>query len=116
MGDQGPSRANRQLKQTLLAQCGIGYWVISPDSLPEPQRLRAAFLGEQAADRSSQPDPQQELAAVRHQLHEALDRNRHHRQRASQSRLGDDDELAASPQQDSFLGPLDSRALPLNPR
>lgn len=42
------SRSNRQLKQTLLSQCGIAYWVISSTHLPTAQEIRSEFLGEAA--------------------------------------------------------------------
>lgn len=113
MDGHGPSRANRHLKQSLLAQCGIGYWVVASDSLPEPQRVRAAFLGAGAADLAPRADAQAELQAVRHQLHEALDRNRHHRDRVPPTGGARHATVVPSPQPDSFLGTLDRRAAPL---
>lgn len=116
MGPRGLARGNRQLKQSLLAQCGIGYWVLSPESMPDPHVLRAEFLG--AANLDSQPpilSEQAQLDSVRHQLHEVLDRNRNQRyNRALDSAATDDDhEVTPWPQPDSFLGALDSRRAPL---
>lgn len=113
IGPRGLSRGNRQLKQTLLAQCGIGYWVVSPESLPDAQRLRADFLGTPAPDSQPQPSEQARLDAVRHQLHEALDRNRNHRQVLASADAQEHDQVTPWPQADSFLGSLDSRRAPL---
>lgn len=118
LGPRGLSRSNRQLKQTLLAQCGIGYWVLSPESLPQADALRAEFLGASALD-SHPPRPSQraELESVRHQLHEVLDRNRRFRHHRARDGHGDDalqdGEVTPWPQADSFLGTLDSRRAPL---
>ncbi|MFT4195162.1 DUF2726 domain-containing protein [Ottowia sp.] len=121
LGPQGLSRGNRQLKQTLLAQCGIGYWVLVPDSLPAADALRADFLGSYAPDsRPAPPTEQDRLEEAALQLHQALDRNRSFRQRMAvrPSHADDGDSLAAGeqtpwPQADSFLGSLDSRRTPL---
>ena len=118
MSRNGLSRGDRQLKQTLLAQCGIGYWVLSPESLPQADALRAEFLGASALD-SQPPRPSQraELESVRHQLHETLDRNRSFRHHRARDGHGDDalqdGEVTPWPQADSFLGTLDSRRAPL---
>lgn len=118
MGRNGLSRGNRQLKQTLLAQCGIAYWVLSPESLPQADALRAEFLGASALD-SHPPRPSQraELESVRHQLHAVLDRNRSFRHHRALDGHGDDalqdGEVTPWPQADSFLGTLDSRRAPL---
>lgn len=120
LGPRGLSRGNRQLKQTLLAQCGIGYWVLVPDSLPAPDALRTDFLGSYAGDsRPPHPTEQDRLEEAAMQLHEALDRNRSHRQRQVLGAAGDEDALASAehtpwPQPDSFLGSLDSRRAPLS--
>jgi|GEM_PF-6899865 len=42
-------RSNRQLKQSLLSQCGMAYWVVTPTALPERAAIRAEFLGEDEA-------------------------------------------------------------------
>lgn len=120
LGPRGLSRGNRQLKQTLLAQCGIGYWVLSAESLPHPQALRAEFLGSAAIDsRPPRHSQRAELETARHQLHEALGRNRSHRHHRSREtpadEAGHDAHAATWQQADSFLGSLDSRRAPLEP-
>jgi hypothetical protein len=100
----GPSSRNRYLKQTLLLQCSIRYWVASPAELPDATAIRADFLGT-----VTEPghDPFQS-ASMR--LHEMLDRNRS--QRSSQ--FGNlDSDMQVQPQPDSFLGTLDSLHTPL---
>lgn len=119
LGPRGLSRSNRQLKQTLLAQCGIAYWVISPESLPEPSALRADFLGVNAAELAAMPPSGfAELEAARHQLHETLDRNRTQRTHPAPTRPAaahqEPDEPSGWTQADSFLGSLDSRRSPLD--
>lgn len=114
LGPHPLSRANRQLKQTLLAQCGIGYWVVSADSLPEARRLRAEFLGSAGAEPPAAPPSEQaKLEAVRLQLHEALNRNRNHRPQPMGAGPQEADHVTPWPQADSFLGTLDSRRAPL---
>jgi len=39
-------KATRELKETLLSDCGIAYIVVNPLSLPTGSAMRAAFLGE----------------------------------------------------------------------
>lgn len=115
VGPHPLSRGNRQLKQTLLAQCGIGYWVVSADSLPEARRLRAEFLGTSGAElQAAAPSEQAKLEAVRMQLHEALNRNRNHRPQPAAAGQTDTDHVTPWPQADSFLGSLDSRRAPLD--
>ncbi|MFC5520202.1 hypothetical protein [Polaromonas jejuensis] len=43
---RGFSRANRELKETLLSDCAIAYTVVRSDRLPAGSAMRAAFLGE----------------------------------------------------------------------
>ncbi|RYX95913.1 MAG: DUF2726 domain-containing protein [Comamonadaceae bacterium] len=45
-GKRTVSRAKRELKESLLADCGIGYVVLSSRELPKASAVRAAFLGE----------------------------------------------------------------------
>lgn len=40
------TKASRELKETLLSDCGIGYTVVAHSSLPAGSAMRAAFLGE----------------------------------------------------------------------
>lgn len=111
-GPQPMARGNRQLKHTLLAQCGIGYVVVSPRSLSDGNDLRTEFLGlfhNAPAPADATVTERQRLDEVRHQLHEALDRNR------LQRHLPESGDGRAWPQADSFLGALDSRHVPLEP-
>ena len=120
VGPRGLSRGNRQLKQTLLAQCGIGYWVIEPSTPPAAETLRTEFLGSHARDSSpSRITGLDQLDEARTQLHEALDRKRSHRQQlaGSQPTAGEDTppgEHTGWQQLDSFMGTLDSRRTPLD--
>jgi len=118
LGPRGLSRSNRQLKQTLLAQCGIAYWVISPDALPEPSALRADFLGVNPADLEAMPASSfAELEAARHHLHQTLDRNRSQRAPGpapDPTPAHEGDAPSGWAQADSFLGSLDSRRTPLD--
>jgi hypothetical protein len=41
-------KSTRELKETLLSDCGIAYIVVNPASLPTGGAMRAAFLGEVA--------------------------------------------------------------------
>lgn len=103
-------RDNQLMKQSLLGQCGIGYWVISPDELPEAQAIRTDFLGLSNAEaRTTTTTDQARLDSVRQRLHEALDRNRGQRYHlgADGDTRDPDAGLTPWPQPDSFLGALD---------
>ncbi len=133
LGPNGLSRSNRHLKQTLLMQCGISYWVLEPDALPTAEEIRTEFLGEAAAF-ARPPEPDRDgaiIAAARQNLSAALERQRRSRNSAftpltSGAPLGPrgdaesgrpvDSRFPASSgfgsgwqQQNSFLTPLDSR-------
>lgn len=45
-GKRGLTRAQREMKEDLLAACGIGYTTVHSVSLPSGNAMRAAFLGE----------------------------------------------------------------------
>ncbi len=81
LGHNGLSRSNRHLKQTLLLQCGISYWVMEPDGLPTAQEIRTEFLGEAAA--SANPTQRErdgaKIDATRQNLSAALERQRRSR-------------------------------------
>lgn len=49
-GRHGLSEGNRELKESLLSDCGIGYTVVRAGQLPAAKAMRAAFLGELAGD------------------------------------------------------------------
>lgn len=111
VGPQGLARGNQQLKQTLLSQCGIGYWPIAPGAYPSAQAIRTDFLGAHAADPNAptRTSPA-ELQAVRDHLHQVLDRGRGQRQARADAGNSGEAVLTPWPQPDSFLGALDSRS------
>jgi hypothetical protein len=45
-GKRDLGRSNRQLKESLLSDCGIAYTLVRQNSLPKASAMRAAFLGE----------------------------------------------------------------------
>lgn len=133
LGPNGLSRSNRHLKQTLLLQCGISYWVVEPDGLPTAQEIRTEFLGEAAA-LAQQTEPERDGAmidAARQNLSAALERQRRsrnsgfspltaraphkHTAEPGNSQLADSNFPMSTgfgsgwQQQNSFLTPLDSR-------
>lgn len=126
-GHAGLSRGNRQLKLTLLSQCGIGYWVIRSNYLPTLTEIREEFLG--TADSTVKPAGTEEatIKAIRLKLQTSLELKR--RQRSKEALLAsardpDSDFGTANAysqhsgfgsggedwqQKNSFLGALDSR-------
>ncbi|MDO5289849.1 MAG: DUF2726 domain-containing protein [Pseudomonadota bacterium] len=108
LGSRGLPRDNRIMKQSLLSQCGIGYWVVSPDDLPDPKTIRTDFLGLNSTETRSAITDQAHLESVRQRLHEALDRNRSQRHYPVSGDARDPDaDITPWPQPDSFLGALD---------
>lgn len=127
-GSNRLSRSNRQLKKTLLAQCGIAYWVLESVNLPTPAEIRAEFVGEM--DAMTQTDKRDEamINTARMKLRTSLDRQRqsrnsdltpltatdgHTSNSGPSSRLPADSEFSifgsGLHQENSFLTPLDSR-------
>ena len=51
IGVNGLANESRQLKQALLAKCGIAYCVLRPVSLPTIADIRSDFLGEAVLDK-----------------------------------------------------------------
>ena len=49
---RGLKKANRDLKESLLSDCRIGYTVVRSVKLPKASAMRAAFLGELLVDES----------------------------------------------------------------
>jgi hypothetical protein len=49
-GKRALSQANRELKESLLSDCGIAYTVVRAKRLPASSAMRAAFLGEIPAE------------------------------------------------------------------
>ena len=81
------SPINRQVKETLLDQCGISYWAVLRDRLPSGETLRAEFLAENSPREVDMEPPVSiyldpptsmfgPMEDVRQRLHETLDRNR----------------------------------------
>jgi len=113
MGERKLSRGNRQLKQTLLSQCHVGYWVMTANALPEPWAIRAEFLGHGADADAHPPETTapDKLQTARHSLVETLDRRRSDRssQMGSLESGADSQNFTAWGQPDSFPVPLDDR-------
>ncbi|MBP7452678.1 MAG: DUF2726 domain-containing protein [Ottowia sp.] len=109
-GPRGLSRGNKHLKHTLLGQCGIGYWLMTSDALPNPESLRIEFLGASEAMLLAQQTQPADLTSVRNHLHQALDRGRELRQSqmGGLERVGADSDVTPWPQSNSFLGTLDT--------
>lgn len=136
LGPQGLSRSNRQLKQSLLSQCGIAYWVIAPDGLPSTGDIRTEFLGDDAAETRTPEREHDEVQvnAARANLSAALERQRRSRgiaprttpagltpKSAPESHRALDSSLSSSSgfssgwqYENSFVAPLDSRRSDLN--
>ena len=53
-GKRGLSQANRELKETLLSDCGIAYTIVRGNQLPAGSAMRAAFLGEMPPEQLSE--------------------------------------------------------------
>jgi hypothetical protein len=123
LGPAGISRSNRQLKLTLLSQCGISYMLVKPDNLPSLPEIRTDFLGDKALPENSLK--QSEVTTTALKLRSSVERLRQRRANdasgtdsAGQSSsdwgpisvLGESDLNAGIWQQpNSFLAPLDSR-------
>lgn len=115
----GISRTVRQIKHSLLTQCGLPYWVIRSDNLPTVAEIRGEFLGETPLTQSMREREMEERAIIAAQanLRTALDRQR-------KNRHSDHAPLSTWPSStteargdfhsnwgadNSFLQPLDSR-------
>lgn len=113
-GERALSHSNQQLKQNLLGQCDMAYWVLLPDSLPDPSALRAAFFGFEDehqesifVDISTNYDS---LASAKENLSKLLDRQRNTRQQPMSNGVELDSTSSAWNQADSFLMPLQEQA------
>jgi len=107
---------NRQIKETLLEQCGINYWAVPRDRLPASEILRTEFVGGTTPPRELDMDPPASqfvpMDDVRQRLHETLDRNRAHRPQSAPAPLSSrPSELDSRPE---FVEtqPLDITSLP----
>lgn len=129
LGPSGISRSNRQLKLTLLSQCGIAYLIVKPHALPASAEIRTEFLGEAALVPRNNPK-NEAIVTIAQKLRTSVHRRRD--QRASdlarlepdsgnssgagpESLLSDSDFHSGVWQQaNSFIAPLDSRPAPLH--
>lgn len=115
-GPRGLSLGNQTLKHTLLTQCGIRYWVVDPDHLPNPADIRTSFTGELVS-----PEPARDHDAQFNQtwadLQAIVLRQRHHKRgeashpeaTAPETPPPDSTPLASDWHENSFMAPLDSR-------
>lgn len=126
-GRAGLSRGNRQLKLTLLSQCGIAYWVMRSSGFPTLTEIREEFLGTVDSTVTSGADEDATIKATRVKLQAALEIQR--RQRGKEALLASAGDPGSSygsghansphsgygtgnedwQQKNSFLGALDSR-------
>lgn len=119
-GPAGLPRSTRALKQSLLSQCGLPYWIIRSDALPTVAEIRAEFLGESLTVQGMREREVEERAiiAAKASLRTALNRQRSSRNsdfgpssnwsNSSPSVLRQEDG-SSEWQDNSFLIPLDSR-------
>ena len=119
-GRTGIPRSTRQLKHSLLTQCGLPYWVVRSNSLPTVSEIRGEFLGEVPTPETLRDREQEERAMIAAQtnLRSALNRQRNNRHSdfsplsmwpgstSDDSKVSD---LGSQWQDNSFLVPLDSR-------
>lgn len=119
-GRAGIPRSTRQLKHSLLTQCGLPYWVVRSNSLPTVSEIRGEFLGEVPTPETLRDREQEERAMIAAQtnLRSALTRQRSNRHSDFSplstwpgSTTGDSkvSDLGSQWQDNSFLVPLDSR-------
>lgn len=125
IGVNGPASNNRQLKQALLAKCGIAYCVLRPMSLPAAAAIRSDFLGEsvpaptpslhKARAERDQELEEALLAEARLKLSMALNRQRYVRDSDFSALTPNSDRVSGDSllpgwQHNSFLAPLCSRS------
>ena len=121
------SRSNRQLKQTLLSQCGIAYWVVESINLPTLAEIRAEFLGEPETTTSGHEQDDALINAARSKLRASLTRQRQSRHSGAAplsssagrtSNMGPESQHSSETgfdvdthwqEHNSFVAPLDSR-------
>jgi Protein of unknown function (DUF2726) len=129
-GSKPVSRRNRKLKQTLLPQCGMAYWVIDSSKLPTRAEIRSAFLGDEGAPKQSHELDETIITAARMKLRASLDNQRQGRpsdmaalsflneglfDEGADSDLGSDSNFGSGLHQgNSFIAPLDSRGADLS--
>jgi len=118
-GSAGIPRSTRAVKQSLLNQCHLPYWVVRSNSLPTVAEIRAEFLGESSMSQAMRERELEERAiiAAQNNLRTAI-----HRQRSTRhsdfgplsnwpsSQTGEPrSDMPSQWQDNSFLMPLDSR-------
>lgn len=118
-GSAGIPRSTRAVKQSLLNQCHLPYWVVRSNSLPTVAEIRAEFLGESSMSQAMREREMEERAiiAAQNNLRTAI-----HRQRSTRhsdfgplsnwpsSQTGEPrSDMPSQWQDNSFLMPLDSR-------
>lgn len=120
-GRTGIPRTVRQIKHSLLTQCGLPYWVVRSDNLPTVAEIRNEFLGESPLTQAMREREQEELAiiAAKANLRSAIHRQRQTRQGSdfaplstwpsSTSDMRPSDFNTNWDSDNSFLQPLDSR-------
>ena len=88
---------SRQLKQTLLDQCHITYWILNPAAMPSVAELRRQLIGEEMVVPEDATDSEQDrIESARHHLHETLDRQRMRRGPPTIIDVGDDEAMEPS--------------------
>lgn len=120
-GANTPSMSNQILKQSLLSQCGIHYWVIDPKNLPPLIALRTAFFGEYAAQDSTVDGLDSRFNDGRESLQAAVQKLRrsktHKALPVPAPQLNDaqfvNSRVGSGWDQNSFISPLDSRTMDL---
>lgn len=120
------SLSNQSLKHSLLAACGVRYWVVDPSNLPHSSQVRSAFLGSDAAELAPTNPVAPQLRDTADTLQAALNRQRvAHRERVLVTDIdptmpGDEgpptqiSRLPSGWEHNSFVTPLDSRMAGLN--
>ncbi len=117
-GHTGISKSTRVLKQSLLEQCNVGYWVVTSGSLPALRDIRREFLGEALAALEPRPaGDAAKVATVQDNLRATLERGRTGRSVQFDPMTSDPKRYTRVPGEDfdpngepnSFLAPLDSR-------
>ena len=63
-GSVGIPRSTRAVKQSLLNQCHLPYWVVRSNSLPTVAEIRAEFLGESELNRAMREREMEERAII----------------------------------------------------
>ncbi len=99
----GASRKVRLLKENLLAQCGIGYTVVSPTLLPEPDAILQEFLGDEAARIRSAKREEAVVRMAKANLQQTLVVQRGRRKIKEPSMFGPETSSMPSHWNDSFL-------------